>query len=151
MNGFLRVVLCLLLPLLAVDCASETAGSRPGTNSASAAICRAENFAAFLQRFASDSDFQKQVTASPLQKLVVDGSALPEPKPVEKTIELAPANFPIYPSARRIEEDSLQIQVKPGERGMTVSVSKADTDYLVVYLFEHRECWTLVRIEDWSL
>jgi hypothetical protein len=152
LNPMLRAAFLLLLSLLTVNCASNaaTAPSASAAPASEIAVCRADNFTAFLERFSDDPDFQKRSTASPLRQRVVE-DALPEPKLVEKTVELSQLRFPIFPGSARIKAESLQMQLTPDGRGMKVRLSKPDTDYRIEYFFEHRECWQLVRLQDSSL
>jgi len=37
------------------------------------------------------------------------------------------------------------------ENNAKVFLIKADADFLVIYFFRRDACWSLYRIEDWSL
>jgi hypothetical protein len=150
LKAVLRIAFCLLVPLLTLHCTSLPGDAPSASQRSETALCRADNFTSFLARYSEDADFQKRNTASPLSKQVVE-NVLPEPRPVEKSIELSQVSFPVFPSSVRIKADSLQMQVTPDARGMKVRLSKPDTDYLIEYFFERRECWRLVRIQDKSL
>ena len=81
LNPMLRAAFLLLLSLLTVNCASNAAIA-PSASAASPseiAVCRADNFTAFLERFSDDPDFQKRSTASPLRQAAIE-NVLPELK-----------------------------------------------------------------------
>ena len=138
-----RLAACLVLLVSGTAYGNEApSATEPG--------CAEGEFDTFLQRFARDLAFQRRNTALPLPKLAIDANAQPEPKPVEISIATWPSHG-LFPSAARIEADSLSIETVATKQGRLVHLKKADTDYLVDFLFEHRSCWTLVRIEDFSL
>jgi hypothetical protein len=139
-----------VLAVVLLACAGGAPPIRAAAPPADAALCRVESFPAFLERFSDDVEFQKQHTAPKLQTVEVDNSR-PEPTPVEKLVARAELKFPVFLGSEKRKRDGLEMQIEPAKRGMKVTLSKPDTDYLIEYYFEHHECWQLVRKEDWSL
>lgn len=139
---------CLLIALTA--CAGESP-TAPVASSSNAAACEEPDFSSFWSRFVEDQEFQRRATRSPLQKLVVDAAADPEPKPIESAVTVSAADFPLVPSFAQIRAEGLTLERVETDRGMKVRLQKPDTDYLIDYLFERDPCWMLVRIENWSL
>ena len=140
-------VLAVVL-LACASCALPVRAAAPAA--ADAALCRVENFQAFLDRFSDDVEYQKQHTAPQLQTVQVDNSGR-EPTPVEKLVARADLKFPVFPGSAQRKQDGLEMKVQPAKRGTKVTLSKPDTDYLIEYTFEPHECWQLVRKENASL
>ncbi len=116
-------------------------------------ICDRSHFQDFLDRFSEDVQVQRTHTAFPLHKREYRHVTTQiEPIPVELTLKEPQVRFPVYPNASQLNARSLTAKVS-AENGKTteVRVSRDDTDYLVVYSFEHDRCWKLTRVEDRSL
>lgn len=114
--------------------------------------CSAETFPDFVTRFGDNVSAQRGATSSPLHWQRLDLKAQPEPKPVVEALGLAQLPFPVMPLAAERQKASLLLDVSaPGAYLGKVTLHKADTDYLVNYYFIKKACWSLVRIDDWSL
>lgn len=114
--------------------------------------CSAETFPDFVTRFGDDVSVQRGATSSPLHWQRMDLKAQPEPQPVLKTLAMAQLPFPVMPLVAERQRASLLLDVEmPGTHLGKVTLHKADTDYLVNYYFVKKDCWSLVRIDDWSL
>ncbi len=115
-------------------------------------ICDQAHFQEFLDSFAQDVQVQRQHTEFPLHKRAFRHvTTQVEPIPVESVLKESEVRFPVYPSPHELRERSLTAEVAAqGGRKAEVRVSRADTEYLVVYSFEHRGCWKLTRVEDQS-
>jgi hypothetical protein len=110
-----------------------------------------KNFQEFAKAFVEDVALQKQYTANPLKRLETVQERDAEPRSVESKLDAAQVRFPLIPGANERAQKSLTVEATAfGPKGR-VRLAKPDTDYLVIYLFEHSTCWKLVRIEDWSL
>ena len=114
-------------------------------------LCDEGNFESFFNKFKSELAVQEKATMFPLQKMTVDAGAFPEPKSIETLLEESQVVFPIYPSQNTLEERKLRVKISTNKNRAKVILQKPDTDYLVYYFFTFEECWSLTRIEDWSL
>ena len=115
-------------------------------------ICEQGHFQEFLDQFSEDVRVQRKHTEFPLHKREYHHvTTQVEPVPFESVLKESEVRFPVYPSPNELHERSLKAEVA-GQVGRKaeVRVSRADTDYLVVYSFEHQACWKLTRIEDQS-
>lgn len=124
----------------------QPAGPKP------VAICDQAHFQDFLDQFSENVQVQRTHTAFPLHKREYRHVATQiDPIPVELTLKESDVRFPVYPSPGQIIERSLKAEVST-ENGKTTQVrlSREDTEYLVVYSFEHARCWRLTRVEDRS-
>ena len=146
------LALCAVVVLGA--CSSGPIGSSRKLGGAEpVSICDRGHFQDFLDRFSEDVQVQRTHTAFPLHKREFRHVTTQiEPLPVESVLKESQVRFPVYPSPSQLHEQSLTAEVS-AENGKTteVRVSRADTDYLVVYSFEHDRCWKLTRVEDRSL
>lgn len=60
--------------------------------------------------------------------------------------------LPVFPPAALRKQYGLEeMTVKPDGSLMKVRLAKPDTDFVLVFDFEHRGCWQLVRYENQSL
>ena len=113
--------------------------------------CAEAEFDAFLARFSEDAEFQRRHVQFPLAKLMNEDHGSKGPELVETRIEAWPATGALYLNADTRKAHGLEVTVASTERGRRVKLEKPDTDYLIYYFFEQRPCWTLVRIENYSL
>jgi hypothetical protein len=126
------------------------AGSHKTLNTSNG-TCPAENFSEFIQIFSDDENIQRAFTQSPLKKQELK-DADPEPKPFVRTLRSHEIKFPIFPLQKERESESLEMRVtKMTSRNAHVILEKPDTDYSILYFFQKKRCWRLVRVEDWSL
>jgi hypothetical protein len=139
------------LALLASCVHGVGAGGR-APDAAEADICAADNFKAFVVRFAEDEPFQERHTADPLRQVHIQNEGAEEPHPVEATVRHAQVKFPLFPSAAERKKYGLEVSsIMPDGRRMKVRVEKPDTDIVEVFFFEHKSCWSLVRYENLTL
>ena len=143
----LRVLLLAVATVLLASCASQA--TTPGST-AEAALCRPDNFPAFLTRFSEDAGFQRVNTASRLQTFEVVNES-PEPRDVEKVVKRSDVQFPVLVDAATRRKWGLEMTSSQEGQRMRVKVQKPDTDILMFYVFEHHGCWQLVRKEDHTL
>ena len=114
--------------------------------------CGAASFADFVVAFSDSALLQRGNTNNPLHWQHMDLKAQPEPRPVLQSLDIDQVAFPVMPSAARRQQASLVLTIDaPSEYLGKVTLRKADTDFLVNYYFIKRTCWSLVRIDDWSL
>lgn len=136
----------------AVGACTALSGGNPLGAAKPVSICDRSHFQDFLDRFSEDVRVQRTHTAFPLHKREYRNvNTQIEPIPVELTLKEPEVRFPVYPNASQLNERSLTAEVF-AQNGKTteVRVSRADTEYLVVYSFEHNRCWKLTRVEDRS-
>lgn len=115
-------------------------------------VCSTESFAEFVNRFGESTSLQRSATSIPLHRQRMDLSAQPEPKPIFQVVGLSQLKFPLLPSAADRQKASLVLDAGAMSNSVgKVTLRKPDTDYLVNYYFIRKACWTLVRVEDWSL
>jgi hypothetical protein len=113
-------------------------------------------FAEFLRQFQADSTFRHENTRFPLTYMYLDNDSPGGPKTVEIAVTKSQqTKYPAiaYPSAQVVADVPLQSRtVTDGERRI-VHFDKPDGDaHSVRYVFaKTRECWSLVRVENWSL
>ena len=151
MGSMFYVRLCVLLALLGLSGAEGWAGGVASAATTSKAdLCRQDHYQEFLEAFAEDLEFQKQHTKVPLLSVKYEYD-FPDAKKIETALDFPKIEFPVFPSAERRREKSLEIKFKPSAGGMSVQVSKPDTDYQITYFFERHQCWELVRMENVSL
>lgn len=114
--------------------------------------CPSREFSAFLSMFSESVDIQRDFTRYPLERQHLDLGTSPEPKPVVRSLQRNQVSFPVIPGAAERKLKSLSLRVENVDYGaVKLLLVKADTDYQVVYLFRRDSCWSLYRIEDWSL
>ena len=110
------------------------------------------DFGLFLNTFTENIEFQKAHTKIPIEKLIVDSSAEPEPKPIEILLPQEKITFPIIPNKTERTKNKLSLSVKEKANDtVKVVLFKEDTGWLVFYIFKKNSIWQLVRIEDWSI
>jgi len=116
-------------------------------------ICDKAHFQDFIDSFSEDVQVQRKHTEFPLHKREYRHvTTQVDPVPVESVVKESDVRFPVYPSPNEMHARSLTAEVVAQNAGNAeVRVSRADTNYLVVYSFEHKSCWKLVRVEDRSL
>lgn len=140
--------------ITAVLLAGCSASPGPGTltkKTDRVSICDQAHFQDFLDSFAEDVQVQRTHTEFPLHKREYRHvTTQVEAVPVESVVKEAEVRFPVYPSPNDQHARSLTADVAQSGRHAEVRVSRADTDYLVVYSFEHKSCWKLTRVEDRS-
>lgn len=122
-----------------------------GSSSMAAEQCAETDFDAFLARFSEDAEFQRRHVQFPLPKQANEDKGIRGPELVETQVQSWPATGALYLNAEQRKAHKLEVTVSPTERGKRVKLEKPDTDYLIYYFFEQRPCWTLVRIENYSL
>ena len=110
--------------------------------------CRLDSFKYFFNDFSSGTINQRKYTIVPLEKLYINSLSDPEPSKIEINLALEQIEFPVIPF---LEGLSFSIEADEGLGKAKVRVEKEDTDYQVIYFFQHDTCWNLFRIEDWSL
>ncbi|HEY1284232.1 MAG TPA: hypothetical protein VGE96_07100 [Steroidobacteraceae bacterium] len=144
-----------LIAITAVSLAACSASPGPGGLTQKAddhSICDQAHFPDFLSSFAEDVQVQRKHTEFPLHKREFRHvTTQVDPVPVESVVKESDVRFPVYPSPSDQRARSLTAQVaSQSGRNAEVRVSREDTDYLVVYSFEHTSCWKLTRVEDRS-
>jgi hypothetical protein len=147
----LIVATVVLFSVLSSGCSGQQKNHDPETHRGSVSMCKQENFQAFIDHFSESIDAQKKYSRFPIEKLQVDALADPEPLPQEFSLEKWQIVFPIFPDPDEIKSESLSIDISTTGNEAKVRLFKPDTDYLIEYFFQHDGCWTLIRIEDWSL
>lgn len=109
--------------------------------------CPSDNFAGFVKVFSSEPEVQKSFTTSPVQELQVtaDGE---KPKVVERSLKtLDPAGLKVL-VPENAAESKLTIQIKLPNK---LIVRDQAGEFLKIFIFKHGDCWSLHRVEDWSL
>lgn len=113
--------------------------------------CPSQNFDIFLKLFSEDKEIQMEFTKYPLMRLELDLNAEPEPKQILRKLSREDIEFPIMPDEASRTKKSLIIRVDEHiSRRAKVALTRIDTDYLIVYIFNRKSCWKLERVEDWS-
>lgn len=134
-------LLVAALPLLLAACA--TTGPRP-------AACPAD-FQTFLGRFLDDPEFQRTWTAPTIVTTEVNAGGTPEV--ITGRTRRGDLTFPVVPSRAERAKDKLQSAVeRQGAAKATYRLWLPDSDALALdYVFERKDCWRLVRIDDNAL
>ena len=149
----MRYVYAIAVALLAAACSTPIGPGKLIKKPDRPSICDAAHFQDFLDSFSEDEQVQRKHTEFPLHKREYRHvTTQVAPVPVESVVKEADVRFPVYPSAIQQHERSLTAEVTAQGGGKAeVHVSRADTDYLVVYSFDHKgSCWKLTRVEDRS-
>lgn len=112
-----------------------------------AAQCPSHDFAGFVKEFSVKPEVQQAFTASPVieQTVVATGST---PRVVQKQLKVLDAQSLAVLSPDHIEKSKLGINVQLPNQ---VFVRDQKGEVLKIFTFKHADCWTLDRIEDWSL
>lgn len=112
-----------------------------------AAQCPSHDFAGFVKEFSVKPEVQQAFTASPVieQTVVATGST---PRVVQKQLKVLNAQSLAVLSPDHIEKSKLGINVQLPNQ---VFVRDQKGEVLKIFTFKHADCWTLDRIEDWSL
>ncbi len=113
--------------------------------------CAIENFSLFLDYFSYSKNGQIKYTKIPLQKLYIDPITDPEPSSVEVKLDSDEIVYPVFPTKKYLKKIGATINIYLSGKNAKVRLEKPDTDYLVMYFFKHQNCWSLYRIENWSL
>ena len=146
----MRYVYAIAATLLLAACSTAVGPGKLIKKADRPSICDPAHFQEFLDSFAEDVQVQRTHTQFPLHKREYRHvTTQVEPVPVEVVLKESDVRFPVYPSPIELHERSLTAEVaSQAGRKAQVRVSRADTDYLVVYSFEHQGCWKLTRVED---
>jgi hypothetical protein len=147
----LLLAIVLLFSIFLSGCFEQQRNQNPELPPGPISICKQDNFQEFFEYFSTSIDAQKQYTRFPLEKLEVDAMADPEPLPQEFRLEKSQIVFPIFPGPDEIKSELLSIDISISGNEAKVRLFKPDTDYSIEYIFQHEECWNLIRVEDWSL
>lgn len=119
---------------------------------ASPSDCPSHDFPHFLSAFSEHVDAQERYIGFPLEKQHLDKSAEPEPKLVVERLPASQVALPVMPSNSERTARTLSLSTAMiDENNAKVFLMKADTDFQVIYFFRKDACWSLYRIEDWSL
>ena len=114
--------------------------------------CPAADFPAFVRAFSNDVNVQRAFTKYPLKKQWLDPDPGPEPREVIQDLDRHQIQFPILPLPEERVNYSLEIRIDSVTADSAkITLVEPDTDYQVSYFFKKNSCWTLTRIEDWSL
>lgn len=114
--------------------------------------CPSQEFSAFFNAFSENVETQRAFTVFPLESQHLDLAADPEPKPVLQRLQYNQTRFPVISGASERKLKRLDLRAdRTDSDTVKVFVTKADGDYQVVYFFRKSSCWSLYRIEDWSL
>src|SRR5262245_20611076 len=147
----MRYVIAIAAALLAA-CSSAIGPGKLIKKAERPSICDPAHFQDFLDQFSEDVQVQRKHTEFPLHKREYRHvTTQVDPVPVESVVKEADVRFPVYPSPNDLHarEQTAEVAAQEGRKA-EVRVSRADTDYLVVYSFEHKGCWKLTRVEDRS-
>lgn len=114
-------------------------------NNAQAASCPTENFVDFVKTFEDRAEIRQAYVHKPLtmQHVVVEGdqASVRSRKVADPAAELETL-FALQKSK------GLKVDVERPDR---VTLRDGNGEYLIILLFEQKDCWKLSRIEDWSL
>lgn len=114
--------------------------------------CPAQIFSKFIDKFSNDVSTQMAFTEVPLIFQYLDFSKEPEPSPVIEKIGKNKIRFPVMPLHEERIDNLLTINVVHSNLiDAEVLLFKDDTDYKISFFFKKKDCWKLVRIENWSL
>ncbi|MGA3846516.1 hypothetical protein ACI2UC_23255 [Ralstonia nicotianae] len=114
--------------------------------------CPATNFPQFLHKFSDDKNTQKSFTKYPLKKYQLDFDVAPDPRRVVHNLDRHQIQFPVIPSSLERAKQQLKLRIdNVSSSEAKVTLFKPDTDYQISYHFKKNSCWTLEKIEDWSL
>ncbi|MBV1813867.1 sel1 repeat family protein [Pseudomonas viridiflava] len=117
------------------------------SSSAFAAQCPTHDFAGFIKEFSTNPEMQRAFTASPVVQQTV------EPK--------GPAYQVVSRPLQTVDSSALLLLAPENDQkpGLSATVQLPNQVYirdnkgkvLKILTFNHRNCWTLYHIEDWSL
>lgn len=117
------------------------------SSGAFAAQCPSNDFTGFVKEFSAKPEVQQAFTASPVieQTVVATGS---KPRVVQKQLKALNAQSLAMLSPDNIEKSELSMKVQLPN---LVFVRDHKGEVLKIFAFKHSDCWTLTRVEDWSL
>jgi hypothetical protein len=135
----------ILLPLAWACLVSSLAQAAP-------TACPSAKFPVFFAKYADSVALQKAFTVDPLEHVMLDHAAVPEPRQVKSTLAKAALSYPLVPAkaVRKQQGLALRINEVSGTHA-SATLFKADTGYLVTYFFRNDGCWQLERREDLSM
>jgi ankyrin repeat protein len=140
-----------LQKLFAQDTSPDIAEPAPESAANSKTPGADEEFAAFLQKFSEDENFQRKFTRDPMAFTDIDR----EHRDFKIMIwhqNRHEIRFPVMPLARERERWQLEMSgsvIKGNEAQAVLRVP--DTGYVVMYYFRKDNGWVLERKEDWSM
>lgn len=114
--------------------------------------CPSAKFPVFFAQYADSIALQKAFTTDPLDHVMLDYAAQPEPRQVKSQLARAKLSFPLVPPKAVRKQQGLAFRIN-GADGTHASATlfKADTGYQVTYFFRNDGCWKLERREDLSM
>lgn len=117
------------------------------SSGAFAVQCPSNDFAGFVKEFSANPEVQQAFTASPVteQTVVATGS---KPRVMQKQLKTLNAQSLAVLSSDVIQKSELSMTVQLPNQ---VFVRDQKGEVLKIFTFKHNDCWTLTRIEDWSL
>ncbi|WP_448094293.1 tetratricopeptide repeat protein [Pseudomonas lini] len=111
------------------------------------AQCPSNEFSTFVKEFSAKPEMQHAFVASPvIEQSVV--AAEPKPRVVQKQSKSLDALSLRVLSPNNVVNSKLSVNV---ELPNQLFVRDHNGEVLKIFTFEQRECWKLVRVEDWSL
>lgn len=94
--------------------------------------CPSLDFKTFLNAYMADVTVQKaftQIPGTPIEKLT----------------------FPMIPNADSLKKEGMKLSIKrPKRNHAEVYLEKDQTDYRIIFYFNKKACWQLIRAEDVS-
>jgi hypothetical protein len=109
--------------------------------------CPAENFEGFVKVFSAEPEVQHAFTTSPIHfmEVVAEGR---EAKVVEREVETLGADELSMLSPEAVQMSSLAVMVQLPNK---LFVRNQKGDLLKILTFQKTDCWSLSRVENWSL
>lgn len=127
-----KALLLSALVLLGVQAYADQSTTVIATSTQTTMQCPSTNFKKFLSAFTESSDLQQTF------------SQLPQTSDSQVT-------FPVIPNAENRKSEGMEIHVAKLKRNRAqVILDKPETDFKVVFYFQKKACWQLVRIQDLS-
>ena len=126
-----KVLLLSAFVLLGAQAYADQPATVITTSTQTTVQCPSTNFKSFLSTFINSTDVQKAFT----HLSTANGEV----------------NFPVIPNAadRKAEDMRVKVAELRGTRAKVI-LDKPETDFKVVFYFQKKACWQLVRIQDLS-
>lgn len=109
--------------------------------------CPTHDFVEFIKEFSTNPEVQRAFTASPVVQQTVDqrGSAY---RMVPRSLETLDALNLLPPAFENAQKPNLNVTVQLPNQ---VYIRDNKGKFLKILTFNHRDCWMLYHIENWSL
>lgn len=113
--------------------------------------CPSPDFDAFIKAFQEDVALQKAFTARPLESVMIDGNADPEPAPKTEMLNDAQIKFPLMGNVAMQAQEGLKSEVTVIGADREFKLFVPDSGIQIRYLFRQKSdasCWELYQVAD---